>query len=232
MKKIPISYLSTLLFCEYKIFLKFVKKEKSPSTLAMIKGRAEHKKLNEKHEKKREIAKKVIKAIKESDLPEEEKEKKIKKITKEELNTEREQKVEGEKIKGRLDKIEFLEDNIIRIVDDKAHNRAYDGDKIQVLAYCMAYQEQHKEALKKKYPDGVVFKAAIHDYNNNEDVWEEEYTKKSEIKLNKMIDRFNGILDGSITPKSTSNYNKCSICNMRKKCTKRAVSDIDKMLHL
>ena len=221
-----------LLFCEYKIYLQYVKKFPQPATVAMIKGRAEHKKLNDKHIKKKVMVKKVIEAIKDSDIPEEEKQAKIKKITKEELNTDREQKVEGERIRGRMDKIKFLSNDVIFITDDKPHDVAYEGDKMQAFGYCMAYQQQHNDALIKKYPTGVSFRAGIYNYKTNTLIWEEDYTHEVEIKLNKLIDRLAGIMDETITAQPTTNYNKCSYCNMRKKCDRQPVNDIDRMLHL
>jgi len=68
MKKISISNLGVMLFCEYKIYLQYVKKFTQPATVAMIKGRAEHNKLNNKHKQKKQAAIKAIETIKASDI--------------------------------------------------------------------------------------------------------------------------------------------------------------------
>jgi len=202
-KKIAISQLGVLLYCEYKIYLKQKLKDSDkkvyiPVNPEMITGKLAHAKLKDAHEERqRQI----------ETLPEELK-------PKEKIS--REVSVKGDILKGRMDEIEIGK-NYIRIIDDKSNGAAYEGDQAQAMGYCMAYLQENDVA------DNIIVKAALRNYKTGDISWEEEYTQEWEEKLNGYIERYLGILDGSIKAIPTDNPARCSRCNLKKMCTKKAV---------
>ena len=148
-KKIPISRLGELLFCEYKLYLRHHKKIKEKPTIQMIKGKVAHDKLHKDNKVKREVikeAKKIYKdrinEIKSKTIPTYAKKKLIRSLEKPpDDNIRREFSVVGGRLRGRIDEIIF-NDNSVMIIDDKPHDKAYDTDKIQVWGYCYAYMQR------------------------------------------------------------------------------------------
>lgn len=228
-KKHPISRLGELLFCEYKVYLKYVKKKDAKVTQKMKDGTAAHNKLQEENKKKRQkikakkkdYKKKVEKVKKDRKLKPKEKKEIIKTIPKPpKTNLWREVKVLGSRLKGRMDELKITKDKII-ITDDKSSDRAFDSDIMQVYAYCLAYSEQHPEQLEEK-----IIEARLRNHKTGVVSWVDIFTDAHKQKVNDCIDRLEGILDGSIEPVATTSSAKCRYCNCYEVCDKR-VEDYD-----
>ena len=130
-----------------------------------------------------------------------------------EVDKNREVRVKGLKLSGRIDQIEIA-DKYIRIIDDKPTSTAHEGQKLQVWGYCLAYKEQESPTLP--------IYGAVRDYNSNMIIWQEEFTAEKENLINKKVDRLIGILDGTIEAIPTDNPNKCIKCRLFNKCDKKA----------
>ena len=145
----------------------------------------------------------------------------VKEVDTDELMRKRELSVSCEMFRGRIDEIEKTP-TYIKIIDDKPHDTAYDGDKWQVYGYCKAYREQHKDEI-----NDIKIIGAIRNWKTNKIVWEQEFTDKENKLVTEKGNRIIGILNGTITPISTDNPFKCKKCNLRKSCDKSLYKDIN-----
>lgn len=189
--RIAISQLGALNYCPYKIYLKeWLKKQDIKPTVIiskeLIEGMKAHKKLNDEYKAKPEEEKKVVK---------------------------RELGITGLRVRGRADEILF-KDNIITIIDDKAHDTAYEGDKWQVYGYCLGYKQQHESELTPE----TILKGAIRNWKTEIIVWESEFTGIEEKIIEEKIDLLFDIYNEKLIPESTDNPGKCYKCNLRKSC--------------
>ena len=143
-------------------------------------------------------------------------------IDTEELMNKRELTVVCDSLRGRVDEI-IKTPQQITIIDDKPHDTAYDGDKWQVYGYCKAYSEQHKEEL----PEDIKIFGAIRNWKTEKIVWKQQFTTVEKELVTEKVNRIIGILDGTITPKSTDNPFKCGKCNLKKSCDKSLYQEFD-----
>ena len=194
---IPISQLGQLEYCEYKIYFKdWLKRNKiKPTTVP--------------------VSKEIKEGIKaHSKLKEETVE-----VDTEELMRKRELSVKCDMFRGRMDEIEKTP-TYIKIIDDKAHSTPYEGDQLQVWGYCKAYKEQHEDEI-----NGRKIIGCIRNWKTNDIIWKQEFTESENKLVTSKGERILGILDGTITAKSTDNPFKCSKCNLKKTCDKSLYQD-------
>jgi len=217
-KLIPISQLGSLLTCEYRIYLKYVVKAREKITKAITKGKETHEKLDKKHKEVVNDYKEKVKKIIKSDKPIEEKTKEIKELEKpEELNYKREFTVKGKDLMGRIDEIQFNEDNIT-VIDDKKHTSVFDSDKVQVFAYIMTYIEEYEDEINKKYPNGVKFIAKVRSYTTDDIIFEQEYDEESRQLVRATIERYNKVINEKVDPKPTTVAAVCRSCSLKDGC--------------
>jgi hypothetical protein len=222
-KKIAISKLAELMYCEYKFYLKTVKNVKAQMTNKMRQGTVLHQRLEEKNRiqrrqiKQKQVAYfKKVANIKKTVKPQLQK-KEIAKLEKPpEDNKFREVKVETDKIRGKIDEVVILDD-VIKIIDDKTSGRAFDSDKMQVYAYCLAYENTHPEKLQDR-----VLEASIRNTKTGITAWSEMFTSVAKQKVLDVIERIEGIFNGTITPIATDNPNLCKRCDVKDWCDKQA----------
>ena len=197
--KIPISQLGQLAYCEYKIYFKdWLKKHKKKvpfiQSKEIIAGAQAHQELKENH---------------------------IEVDTKELVNK-RELSVSCDTLRGKIDEI-VKSPTEIRIIEDKPHDIAYQGDQWQVLAYCKCYREIHQEEIDE---DTKII-AVVRCWKTNTEIWTKEFTEEDNKLIIEKTDRIIGILDGSITANSTDNPAKCNKCNLKKTCDKSLYVEFD-----
>ena len=224
MVKYPISRLGEFLFCEYKVYLKYVKKKPSEVTQKMKDGTKAHNELARKIKKKKEETKqktkeykKQVKKIKsDKKLKPKEKKEQIKKIPKPPKdNIWREFKVIGQRLKGRIDELKIEKERIL-ITDDKASDRAFDSDKMQVYGYCLAYSEEHPDMLENH-----IIEARLRNHQTGVIQWSEIFTDAHKQKVLEVVDRLEGVMNGTIEPVPTTSSTKCRYCNLKKQCDKK-----------
>ena len=233
-KKIPISNLASMLLCEYKIFLQHVQKLKGKTTKEFRKkaqaGKKVHSNLKKNHDRIVDTYNDKVKEIQETDKPQEEKEKEIESIEKpEELKSFREYTLSGDKIKGRADEVIF-EDNYIKIIDDKSHDRVFDSDKLQVYGYALAILQKPSDDIIEKYEGHIVIKCAIRNHATGLFIWEKTFDDEDRAYVEDKVNRYIGILDETITPTSSNNPGICKSCSMRNYCDRKVVDEVNDII--
>ena len=194
--KIPIHWLHSHAYCEYQIFLKHVKGIKTAPTAAMMMGAKRHSILEVEHKERSTEELSVDDALEKA---------KVEKV----LLVAREISVEWSQLKGKIDEIHFMHDQII-IVDDKPNSVAWDSNKVQVWGYCLAFQEQFRPMLP--------ISALLRHRDTQRTVWEEVFTEDHRDRVLIAIERISGIMDGEREPEPTDNINKCRRCSLNNVC--------------
>ena len=194
--KIPIHWLHSHAYCEYQIFLKHVKGVKIAPTAAMMMGAKRHSVLEVEHKEKATEELSVDDALKKS------RDEKIVLIA-------REVPVAWSQLKGKIDEIHFMSDQII-ILDDKPNTVAWDSNKVQVWGYCLAFQEQFRPKLP--------ISALLRHRDTQKTVWEEVFTEDHRDRVLVAIERISGIMNGESEPEPTDNINKCRRCSLNNVC--------------
>jgi len=199
---ISISKLGTFDYCEYIFPLqKRLKEEKAKlpkPSYKLTMGTQAHKEIHEKFKVQKQKEEEIYKET----------------GIKPAIDMNREIRVKGIDLSGRIDQIE-IGDSCIKIIDDKPTSTAHDGQKLQVWGYCLAYKEQENPTLP--------IYGAINDYNSNMIIWEEEFTEEKEKFVKEKVERLKGILDGTVEPVPTDNPYKCLSCRLFNKCDRKAI---------
>lgn len=195
-KKIPIHWLHSQAYCEYQIYLEYVRGVEVEPTIEMRIGKNVHLLLEEEHEKKAELKLTVENAIKKAQ------EEKI-------VLVGREIPVIGNRLYGSIDEAHFMPDQIV-IIDDKPNSVPFLSNKQQVWGYCLAFQEQFN-------PD-IPIVACLRHRDTQEIIWKELFSEEQKNMVLESIERVLGIINKEITPKPTDNVNKCRNCKLRDDC--------------
>lgn len=194
--KIPIHLLHTQAFCEYQIYLGYVKGFKAPETPEIRKGKDVHQELEKNHLEKAEGAISIKGAISKA---------KKEKVT----LVMREVPVEGECLYGLIDEINFTPSSII-IIDDKPGNYPYISNKKQVWGYCLAFKENYKPSLP--------LIAALRQRDSQDIFWEELFLEEHKEQALESTQRIIDIIKGVREPQPTSNSYKCRNCRWNNLC--------------
>lgn len=212
--KVWISDIDVQGFCEYKIYLKYVLDLPDPGGVALEDGRAVHKalelasQLNAQSAMRKRIAVglNVPTTIKEMvDVARNEGE----------SWPVREVHVEGERIVGMIDQIDFTPEKIY-IIEDKSpskNGKPFFGQIRQVQGYCLAFSEQHPEI-------DLPLVAVIRDKYSRKDMWVKPFTQDDIPGVNEAIDRIIGIVDGTWIPVPSISEVKHSVCSWNSVCDK------------
>lgn len=194
--KIPISWLHSHDYCEYQIYLKNVKGLKIIPTAHLIMGRQRHNVLEVEHKEKATEELSIDNALEKA---------KIEEI----VLIGREIPVEGSKLKGRIDEVQFGPNQII-ILDDKPNNYAWDGNKKQIWGYCLAFEEHYSPKLP--------LLACLRHRDSQSIVWQEIFTDEHRDIVLDSINKIFGVLSGEREPDHTENIKKCMACNFYSRC--------------
>ena len=191
----PISWLNQLGYCEYQIYLQYMKGIKTPPTNEMKKGTDIHNQLQEK------FSETATSATFEEVLE----------ISKEHKTVTRECFVlSGEDgIRGFIDEIWMMPTEII-IIDDKPGKNAYPSTINQVRAYCLAF--------KKMSNDERPIKGALRQRGTDNIFWSEEFDTNIEKEIKFTIKRMHSLLEGQKPFIATKNPNKCKSCRYNSYC--------------
>ena len=205
----PISWLNQQGYCEYSLYLQYLKGIETPPTQAMIRGTKEHNILEDKF---KELA---VPATFEEVLH----------SSKEEATISREMFVVASKygIRGFIDEIWMTPDEFV-IIDDKPGKIPYPSSINQVLAYCLAFKSmissefQGQTSLTSLDGDNRKIKAALRERGTNNIFWMEEFDENNEKKIQFLINRMHGLFEGSKPFIPTKNTNKCNKCRFQSYC--------------
>ena len=191
----PISWLNQQGYCEYQIYLHYIKGIKTSSTDAMKKGTEIHSLLEEKFSESAtpETFEKVIEISKKQEI-----------LTRECFV------ISGEDgIRGFIDEIWMMPEEIV-IIDDKPGSKAYPSSINQVRAYCLAFKKMSKD----KRP----IKGALRQRGTDNIFWSEEFDKNIEKEIKFTINRMHSLLEGQKPFIATKNPNKCRSCRYQSYC--------------
>ena len=191
----PISWLNKQGYCEYQIYLQYMKGIETPATPEMTHGSEIHNQLEA--------------AFKQDATPTSFED--AVEASKSEALMSRECFVVDPEfgIRGYIDEIWMKPDEIV-IIDDKPGRTPYFSTMNQVRAYCLAYKSMTGEERK--------IKAALRERGTSNLFWVEVFTPEVEKEIKFTIDRMQGLLEGSKPFIPTKNPNKCRSCRYKRYC--------------
>jgi CRISPR/Cas system-associated exonuclease Cas4 (RecB family) len=198
---IPIHWLHSYGYCEYQLFLEKAVGIEAPPTAEMLAGSAEHRLLDEEHEKKAEIELTIDAAAEKAQ-------------TEEVSLVSRDVFVKGVALYGRIDEIVF-EPNRIVIIDDKPSAKPYFNNKIQVWGYCQAFRQSYDVRLP-------LF-GALRQEKSGDIVWLERFQKESDSLVDAAVRRIRAVLSGAAKPSTNVTVNRCRPCRFKESCPARMV---------
>ena len=199
-----ISWLYAQDYYEYQLYLDQVKGIEVDDTPAMVEGSAEHQRLEDEFLAKAEAEYTFEEAIEES---------KRTPISSRELYVE--DRSLG--IRGYIDEL-LLNPEGFTVIDDKPVGRTgkvYPSSKHQVYGYCMALK--HMLGPDEQRPITATVRAR----GSDRIVWSEAFDTKAEKKVQRLIKRVHGLIDGDIEFKSATQAYKCRPCRFFNVCDKR-----------
>lgn len=191
----PISWLNQQGYCEYQLYLEYMKGIETRPTAAMTHGSQIHHELEE-------IFKQDATPAKFEDAVE---------ASKTEASMSREVNVISPEygIRGDIDEIWMKPDEIV-IIDDKPGRTPYQSTMNQVRAYCLAFKDMTGDERK--------IKAALRERGTDNLFWIEIFTPEVEKQIKFTIDRVQGLLDGTKPFVPTKNPKKCRSCRFKDTC--------------
>lgn len=192
----PISWLNQQGYCEYQLYLQYFKGIEVGQTKAMAQGSQVHEALESKFN---ETATPTTfeDAVDSS---------------KEEAIISREVFVINPQygIRGFIDEIWMMPNEII-IIDDKPGTKAYPSTVNQVRAYCLAIKDMLAE-------DNRTIKGALRQRGTDNIFWSEEFDENNENAIKYVINRMEGLFEGTKPFIPTKNPNKCRSCRFQSYC--------------
>ena len=199
-----ISWLYAQDYCEYQLYLDQVKGIEVNDTLAMVEGSAERQQLEDEFLAKAEAEYTFEEALEES---------KRTSISSRELYVE--DRSLG--IRGYIDELVLNPDGFT-VIDDKPVGRTgkvYPSSKHQVYGYCIALRSMLGTDEQRPIT------AAVRARGSDRIVWSEAFDTKAEKKIQRLIKRVHGLIDGDISFKSATQAYKCRPCRFFDVCDKR-----------
>lgn len=190
-----ISWLNQQGYCEYQIYLEYMKGIETPATPEMTHGSDIHNQL-ETIFKKDATPSTFEEAVE---------------VSKSEASMSRECFVISPKygIRGYIDEIWMTPEEIV-IIDDKPGRTPYFSTMNQVRAYCLAFKDMTN--------DERPIKAALRERGTSNLFWIEIFTEDVEKQIKFTINRMHGLLEGSRPFVPTKNPNKCRSCRYKRYC--------------
>ena len=191
----PISWLNQQGYCEYQIYLEYMKGIETAPTHAMTPGSEIHHQLEDIF--KQDATPATFEEVVET--------------SKSEAIMSRECFVISPKygIRGYIDEIWMSPDEIV-IIDDKPGRTPYQSTMNQVRAYCLAFKDM--------VDDTRTIKGALRERGTRNLFWIEIFTPEIEKEIEFTINRMQGLLDGSKPFIPTKNPNKCRSCRYKSYC--------------
>ena len=191
----PISWLNQQGYCEYQIYLEYMKGIETAPTSEMTHGSEIHQQLEDIF--KQDAAPATFEEVVES--------------SKSEASMSRECFVISPNygIRGFIDEIWMTPDEIV-IIDDKPGRTPYQSTMNQVRAYCLAFKDMTN--------DTRTIKGALRERGTRTLFWIEIFTPEIENEIEFTVKRMHGLLEGSKPFMATKNPNKCRTCRYKRYC--------------
>lgn len=191
----PISWLNQQGYCEYQLYLEYMKGIETPATPEMTHGSNIHHQLEDifKQDSTPATFEEAVEA------------------SKTDATMSREVFVIAPEygIRGYIDEIWMKPDEIV-IIDDKPGRTPYNSTMNQVRAYCLAFKSMTGDTRKMK--------AALRERGTENLFWIEIFTPEIEKQIKFTIDRMQGLFDGTKPFVPTKNANKCRSCRYKRYC--------------
>ena len=191
----PISWLNKQGYCEYQLYLEYMKGIETAPTAEMTHG-------SEIHNQLEDIFKKDSTPSTFEDAVE---------ASKETASMSRECFVVAPEfgIRGYIDEIWMKPDEIV-IIDDKPGRTPYQSTMNQVRAYSLAFKSMTNDKRK--------IKSALRERGTSNLFWVEIFTPEVEKQIKFTIERMHGLFDGTKPFIATKNPNKCRSCRYKRYC--------------
>ena len=191
----PISWLNQQGYCEYQIYLQYMKGIETSPTQAMLKGTEVHNQLEEKFGETATPA--TFDEVVE--------------MSKTEATITRECFVLSQEygIRGFIDEIWMMPDEIV-IIDDKPGSKAFPSTINQVRAYCLAFKSMTNDAR--------TIKGGLRQRGTDNIFWSEEFDANVESEIKFTINRMHSLFEGQKPFLATKNPNKCRSCRYQSYC--------------
>lgn len=191
----PISWLNQQGYCEYQLYLEYMKGIETEPTQAMTHGSQIHSQLED-------IFKQEATPSTFEDAVE---------VSKTEASMSRECFVIAPQygIRGYIDEIWMTPEEIV-IIDDKPGRTPYQSTMNQVRAYCLAFKDMTN--------DPRPIKGALRERGTSNLFWIEVFTHEIEEEIKFTVDRMHGLFDGLKPFVPTKNPKKCRSCRFKNDC--------------
>ena len=191
----PISWLNQQGYCEYQLYLEYMKGIETPATPEMTHGSDIHHQLEDIF--KQDATPATFEEAVET--------------SKDKASMSREVFVIAPEygIRGYIDEIWMKPDEIV-IIDDKPGRTPYFSTMNQVRAYCLAFKSMTCDERKMK--------AALRERGTENLFWIEIFTPEVEKEIKFTLERMQGLFDGTRPFVPTKNANKCRSCRYKRYC--------------
>ena len=200
LKYIAVSWIHTYFFCPYQLYLMRVKGISVPKTEKMIEGGRWHEAQHVQHVEESMGEMSVEDALMLSRF-----ERKAYKFR--EVNVHANFK--RYQLGGRMDELVIYPD-LVRIVDDKPKEVAYESDFMQVFGYALAFKEMFNPDRKIE----VVIRSEI----TGEEIWKSGFTDDAERRIRKALDEIYLLLKDISIPPIQVYSKKCEACSYSDVC--------------
>ena len=195
---IPVSWLGTLYYCPYQLFLREVRGLRPAPTAAMVAGKERHDSLEAAHiaEATEELT--VDEALDRS-------------VAEKAAFTFRELMLTSStyRLRGLADEITFFPDHIV-VVDDKPAVKVWPSDIAQTRGYCLALQDSYST-------DRPVF-AAVRNRDSGKEVWRGEFDVKARDATIADVDRLWSMFREEAPWEDAASPAKCNACRYKEEC--------------
>ena len=191
----PISWLNIQGYCEYQLYLEYMKGIKTAKTHEMKMGSSIHQQLEDA----------FIKDATPATFEE------VVDLSKTQPTITRECEVISQKygIRGFIDEIQMSPEEIL-IIDDKPGRTPYQSTMNQVRAYCLAFKDMTNDSRK--------IRGALRERGTSNLFWSETFTPEVENEIRFTIERVQGLIDGTKPFIPTKNPRKCRSCRYKSYC--------------
>lgn len=197
----PISWLNIQGYCEYSLYLQYGKGIKAPETKAMRKGTEIHQKLEDKFKETAEPTtfKGALEVSKTSET-----------LSREMFIIEPDYG-----IRGFIDEVQMTPDAFI-IIDDKPGTKAYPSQINQIRAYCLAFESMVNKQTENTDDRKII--GALRQRGTDNIFYTEEFDDDVKSNIRYLIERMQGLINGSKPFVPTKNPNKCRSCRFKGQC--------------
>ena len=211
---VPISWFNTQGYCEYILYLRYVKKIPYKAPDVVVRGTAVHNTITFEHDKKAKVLPDSLEVYLPKIMNGEAKPISIRNVF-----------VESKKfgLRGEIDELHASLDEAT-IIDNKPGSWVPFNIQRQLFAYGLAFKD-HFEWKPKIFCE-------VRSYDTNRTVWRHEFSAIDKKTIISLTQRINEILDEKRTPVPTKYPKKCERCEYFSICPNSFVNKIDSQAKL